>query len=50
MHGLSEAKAEKVWEAIALHTSPELAERKGPEAALVQLGAACDMMSICTTS
>lgn len=46
MHGLSDAKAEKVWDAIALHTSPELAERKGPEVALVQLGAACDMIGI----
>jgi hypothetical protein len=45
-HGLSDEKAETVWDAIALHTSPEIAERKGPEVALVQLGAACDMMGV----
>ena len=45
-HGLSDEKAETVWDAIALHTSPEIAERKGPEVALVQLGTACDMMGV----
>lgn len=45
-HGLSEEKAATVWDAIALHTSPEIAGRKGPEVALVQLGTACDIMGL----
>lgn len=45
-HGLSDEKAEIVWDAIALHTSPEIAERKGPEVALVQLGTACDIIDM----
>jgi len=45
-HGLSDDKAETLWDAIALHTAPGIADRKGPEAALVQLGAACDIMGV----
>jgi UTP:GlnB (protein PII) uridylyltransferase len=34
-HGLSDEKAEIVWDAIALHTSIGIAVRKQPEIALV---------------
>ena len=40
--GFPEAKAEVVWDAIALHASMEIPERKRPEIALVHLGAFMD--------
>jgi hypothetical protein len=40
--GFSAAKAEVVWDAIAMHTSA-LSDRKGPEVALVAVGAGTDV-------
>ncbi len=37
-----EEKAEVIWDAIALHATMELPERKRPEIALVHLGAFMD--------
>jgi HD domain len=45
-HGLSDEKAEIVWDAIALHTSLGIASCKQPEIALVHLGASADVMGI----
>jgi HD domain len=45
-HGLSDEKAEIVWDAIALHTSLGIAEHKQPEIALVCLGASADALGI----
>lgn len=40
-HGLAEEAAEKVWNAIALHTTPEIPLHMAPEIALVTRGAGC---------
>ncbi|MBW4445104.1 MAG: HD domain-containing protein [Plectolyngbya sp. WJT66-NPBG17] len=45
-HGLSNEKAEIVWDAIALHTSIGIAIRKQPEIALVHLGASADLLGM----
>lgn len=45
-HGLSDKKAEVVWDAVALHTSSSIASRKQPEIALVTLGAAADVFGV----
>ena len=45
-HGLSDEKAEIVWDAIALHTSIGIASRKQPEIALVHLGVSADVFGI----
>jgi hypothetical protein len=45
-HGLSDEKAEVVWDAIALHTSLGIASRKQPEIALVHLGASADVLGV----
>lgn len=45
-HGLSDEKAEIVWDAIALHTSLGIASRKQPEIALVHLGASADVLGV----
>ena len=42
--GYPEAKAEVVWDAIALHTAMGIAHRKRPEIALVHLGAGVDVI------
>jgi hypothetical protein len=42
-HGMSEADIEKVWLAIALHTTPGIPEFMRPEIALVQAGASMDV-------
>jgi hypothetical protein len=42
-HGVSEAEIEKVWLAIALHTTPGIPEHMHPEICLVQAGAGMDM-------
>ncbi len=44
--GLSDEKAEAVWDAIALHTSIGIACRKQPEIALVHLGASADVLGM----
>lgn len=41
--GISERHLEIVWDAIALHTTPEIPSRKGNEIALCQLGIATDI-------
>jgi HD superfamily phosphodiesterase len=42
-HGIAEADVEKVWLAVALHTTPGIPEHMHPEIALVQAGAGMDM-------
>lgn len=41
--GYSDKKIAVIWEAIALHTTLDIPQRKQPEIALVQLGAGIDM-------
>jgi len=43
-HGISEADVERVWAAIALHTTPGIPEHMHPEIALVQAGAGMDVV------
>jgi HD superfamily phosphodiesterase len=43
-HGISEADIERVWAAVALHTTPGIPEHMHPEIALVQAGAAMDVV------
>lgn len=45
-HGWPEDKADLVWEAIALHTSIGIADRRQPEIALVHLGAGVDVFGL----
>ena len=45
-HGLSDEKAEIVWDAIALHTSIGIASRKQPEIALLHLGVSADILGM----
>ena len=40
--GLDAAQVDKVWEAIALHTSPGIPERRGPLTFLTRAGAGMD--------
>jgi hypothetical protein len=42
-HGLGEQYADEVWEAIALHTSGGIAERRGPLARLTRAGVLADL-------
>lgn len=42
-HGISEGDVEKVWLAVALHTTPGIPEHMHPEISLVQAGAGMDM-------
>jgi hypothetical protein len=42
-HGISEQDLEKVWTAVALHTTPGIPEHMHPEIALVQAGAGMDV-------
>ena len=41
--GIAESEVEKVWLAVALHTTPGIAEHMHPEICLVQAGAGMDM-------
>ena len=43
-YGMDERRIEIVWDAIALHTSQGIAERKGAEVALSQAGIATDIL------
>jgi len=43
--GMSEKHIEIVWEAIALHTTPEIPSRRAPEVALCQMGIGTDLFS-----
>ncbi|WP_019579823.1 HD domain-containing protein [Pseudomonas mandelii] len=45
-NGYSESKAELVWDAIALHSSAGIADRKQSEIALVYMGAHVDVMGL----
>ncbi|HEY2021738.1 HD domain-containing protein [Paraburkholderia sp.] len=42
-HHISEADVDKVWAAVALHTTPGIPEHMHPEIALVQAGAGMDV-------
>jgi HD domain len=42
-HGLAEGDVDKVWNAIALHTTPGIAEHMHSEIALLQAGAGMDV-------
>jgi hypothetical protein len=43
-HGIEESAAEVVWDAIALHTTPEIPWHKRPEIALVTGGVEADVL------
>jgi HD domain len=43
-HGIDEATADVVWDAIALHTTPEIPYYKRPEIALVAAGVGADVL------
>ena len=45
-HQVSPARADLVWEAIALHTSPGIASRLANEIALVHFGAGLDFLGL----
>ncbi|WP_063127082.1 HD domain-containing protein [Nocardia fusca] len=45
-HGLDTAAAQRVWTAIALHTTPGIPEHMEPEIALVNAGVATDVLGI----
>jgi putative nucleotidyltransferase with HDIG domain len=45
-HGRSEQDADQVWQAIALHTSPGIAERRGPVVLLTRVGVRIDFASL----
>lgn len=45
-HGFSGAAAETVWTAIALHTTPGIPGRMGPEVAATQLGVLTDAIGL----
>jgi hypothetical protein len=45
-HGRPEADADQVWQGIALHTSPGIAERRGPVVQLTRLGVRIDFASL----
>ncbi len=44
--GYSDRKVAVIWDAIALHTTPGVPQRKQPEIALLQLGAGIDIGAI----
>ncbi|MFG3203767.1 HD domain-containing protein [Streptomyces sp. NPDC048192] len=45
-HGLSTAAADTVWMAIALHTTPEIPGRLGPEIATTNYGVLTDVIGV----
>jgi HD superfamily phosphodiesterase len=45
-HGISETDVEKVWTAIALHTTPGVPEHMHPEIALVTAGVEMDVLGL----
>lgn len=45
-HGIAEEAAEKVWNAIALHTTPEIPLHMAPEIALVTRGVELDVLGM----
>jgi hypothetical protein len=44
--GTDDRTVDLVWDAIALHTTAEIPQRKAPEIALCQLGVACDIRGL----
>ena len=47
-HGAPESQITAVWDAIALHTTPEIPRYKRPEVWLVTLGVECDVLGLRT--
>ncbi|MDF2693763.1 MAG: phosphohydrolase [Labilithrix sp.] len=45
-HGVAEESLERVWDAIALHTTPGVPEHKKPEVALVNAGVEMDVLGL----
>src|ERR671931_1432520 len=45
-HGVPEEEIAVVWDAIALHTTPEIPRYKRPEVWLVTLGVECDVLGL----
>lgn len=45
-HGVAAADADVVWSAIALHTTPGIPERMGPEVAATSLGVLVDALGL----
>jgi hypothetical protein len=45
-HGFSRAAADTVWTAIALHTTPGIPDRMGPEIAATNLGVLTDVIGL----
>lgn len=45
-HGIAEEPAQRVWQGIALHTTPEIPLHMAPEVALVTRGVELDVMGI----
>ena len=45
-NGMSADEAQRVWDAIALHASPGIAEHRSPECALVHWGAGIDVLGL----
>ncbi|GAY07393.1 HD domain-containing protein [Pseudonocardia sp. N23] len=45
-HGFSDRDVETVWDAVALHTSGQLAARKGTVVGLTQMGIAADIFGL----
>ena len=45
-HGRTPDEADQVWQAIALHTSPGVVERRGPVPRLTRLGIRTDFFSV----
>lgn len=45
-HGRTADEADQVWQAIALHTSPGIAERRGPVPRLTRLGVRTDFFGV----
>src|ERR1700739_1166828 len=41
-HNMGERRAETVWDSIALHATPSIAQHKGPDVACCQHGISCD--------
>lgn len=49
-HDMGERRAEAVWDSIALHTTPSIAQHKGTDVACCQNGIACDYGGLLPTS
>ena len=45
-HGRTPEESDQVWQAIALHTSPGIAERRGPVPMLTRVGVRTDFFSL----